>query len=304
MSKKSVSFRVFLTVAALLFSFMAPAFASEAGLYSVTFEYPFAGSKLSLYLVAKPTARGEMQPTEDFDQYPVDLNEKTAAATLMGYALRDEIAPLATAVVAADKENKDSCTAAFNGLEAGIYLMVPEKVTIGNICYSPSTVLVQLPTWDDNDKLQNDVTVSGKFTQEDVTTYTSLSVVKVWKDSDGKALKEHPDSIHVQLLKDGVVEETVKLSSDNSWSYVWKKLDAAFNWTLVEKATAEGYRVSISEDKKGCIVMVNTKKTPPPPGHKPPDDIPQTGQLWWPVSLLALGGISFLLIGFARRKRS
>lgn len=304
MSKKSVSFRVFLTIAALLVSLMVPVFASEAGPYSVTFQYPFAGSKLSLYLVAKPTSKGEMQPTEDFKQYPVELSEKTAPATLMGYVLRDEIPPLATAVVTADKEHEGSYSATFSGLEAGIYLMVPEKVTIGNTCYTPSPVLVQLPARDDKGKLQKDVTVSGKFNQNDVTAYTSLSVVKVWKDSDGQLLKEHPDSIRVQLLKDGVVVETVTLNSNNNWSYVWEKLDAGCNWTLVEESTAEGYRVSMSEDKKGCVVMVNTRKTPPPPGHKPPDEIPKTGQLWWPVSFLALGGICFLMIGFARRKRS
>ena len=31
-------------------------------------------------------------------------------------------------------------------------------------------------------------------------------------------------------------------------------------------------------------------------------DLPQTGQLWWPVPFLALGGMFFLLIGALRRR--
>lgn len=305
MSKKSVSFSVFFVVAALLFSLMTPAFAYGAGPYRVTFQYPFAGGKLSLYLVAKPTDSGDLCPTEDFDLYPVDLSKTTAPATLMGYVLRDQLPPLATAVVTADE--KGSCSAAFTGLEEGIYLMVPERVTINGTCYTPSPVLVQLPARDDKGDLQNDVAIIGKFDMTDVSTYTSLSVVKIWKDSDGQPLKVHPDSIRVQLLKDGAVAETVTLNSGNNWSYVWEKLDADHQWMLVEESTAEGYRFSMSEDKKGCVTMVNTKNgsNPPPQDNEPPSKrIPKTGQLWWPVSFLALGGICFLMIGLARRKRS
>lgn len=49
---------------------------------------------------------------------------------------------------------------------------------------------------------------------------------------------------------------------------------------------------------------------PPPPDEEieiedeevPLADLPQTGQLWWPVPFLALGGMFFLLIGALRRR--
>ncbi len=44
-----------------------------------------------------------------------------------------------------------------------------------------------------------------------------------------------------------------------------------------------------------------TPPTPPTP-HTPPE-LPQTGQLWWPVPVLACGGLLSLLIGIIVRRR-
>ena len=41
------------------------------------------------------------------------------------------------------------------------------------------------------------------------------------------------------------------------------------------------------------------EKVVPPP--KPPHHIPQTGQLWWPVAVLAAAGAAFVVIGAVRR---
>ena len=44
--------------------------------------------------------------------------------------------------------------------------------------------------------------------------------------------------------------------------------------------------------------------TPTPPVTKtPPPKLPQTGQLWWPVPLLVIAGLLFILAGW-RRKRA
>ena len=52
----------------------------------------------------------------------------------------------------------------------------------------------------------------------------------------------------------------------------------------------------------------NTKKTETeketsPPGTPPRGNLPQTGQLWWPVPVLALAGLAFIAFGFIRRSR-
>lgn len=46
-------------------------------------------------------------------------------------------------------------------------------------------------------------------------------------------------------------------------------------------------------------------RTPPgsnPPGSNPPSRLPQTGQLWWPVPVLAGAGALFFVIGLVRRR--
>lgn len=71
------------------------------------------------------------------------------------------------------------------------------------------------------------------------------------------------------------------------------------------------YCIAIPRYLKGTYVYdVDSKPKPPtagkvpPPPHKIPHKLPQTGQLWWPVPVLAGFGVLFLLIGFLRRRRA
>ena len=90
----------------------------------------------------------------------------------------------------------------------------------------------------------------------------------------------------------------------------------------MEKETPEGYKVTVTQEGI-TFVMTNTwdepEKPPKPgepeePGTDIPEDpvpegpgpkLPQTGQLWWPVPLLALAGRALCLVGWMRKdKRS
>lgn len=57
------------------------------------------------------------------------------------------------------------------------------------------------------------------------------------------------------------------------------------------------------ETKKEETPPETTPENPPdtPPHHNPPGKLPQTGQLWWPVILLAASGMFFFMIGWAKR---
>lgn len=50
-------------------------------------------------------------------------------------------------------------------------------------------------------------------------------------------------------------------------------------------------------------VEIKQKETPKEtePEHDPPGRLPKTGQLWWPVMLLASAGLLFFVIGWLRR---
>ena len=43
--------------------------------------------------------------------------------------------------------------------------------------------------------------------------------------------------------------------------------------------------------------------TPPPTPPTPPTPIPDTGQLWWPVPLLAAAGLALVAFGLIRNRR-
>ena len=70
--------------------------------------------------------------------------------------------------------------------------------------------------------------------------YNKLTVHKVWEDN---GYPERPDSVKVNLLKDGKVSETVTLNEENQWTYSWDNLDDRYAWT-VEEEVPEGYEAS------------------------------------------------------------
>lgn len=86
----------------------------------------------------------------------------------------------------------------------------------------------------------------------------TLTVRKVWVD-DGK---DRPDSVTVQLLRDGEVQEEVELSQSNNWAYTWELLDDGYNWSVVEKDVPDGYEAAYTTSGN-ITTITNTGKTGP-----------------------------------------
>lgn len=96
---------------------------------------------------------------------------------------------------------------------------------------------------------------------------SQLTVRKLW--SDGNA-NHTGDSISVNLLKDGKVEKTVELNSENGWVYTFDRLVEGYDWTVEEAKVPEGYQVSY-ETKGNTVTIINTKDVPPPAPEEPVD---------------------------------
>lgn len=65
----------------------------------------------------------------------------------------------------------------------------------------------------------------------------------------------------------------------------------------------EGYVYDVdATPKTGTVTYV--PPTPPPAPPTPPEKLPQTGQLWWPVPILTLCGMSCIIGGLIRRKHA
>ena len=101
---------------------------------------------------------------------------------------------------------------------------------------------------------------------------SQLSVRKVW--SDGNANHDQ-DSITVNLLKDGEVEQSQELNAENGWAYTFDRLAEGYTWTVEEADVPEDYEVSY--DTAGTTTTItNTKKEAPTPDPEPdPDPEPE-----------------------------
>ena len=88
--------------------------------------------------------------------------------------------------------------------------------------------------------------------------------VSVWKAWQGDEGAERPRSITVELLDGAWVYDTVTLSEDNGWHYVWTGL-ADRAWQVRETEVPEGYVSSVDRIGDGYVIT-NTYIPPEDPG--------------------------------------
>ena len=127
-------------------------------------------------------------------------------------------------------------------------------------------------------------------------TFGGFRVVKKWENDTEE---DRPSSIQVQLYQNNnPYGNIVQLNKDNNWRHSWKGLDPKATWHVVEKEYIE---YSVIVERKGNTFLIHNTyiyDVPPPP---PLDD---TGVLWWPVPILIVGGLFFILLGVMQTKKS
>ena len=300
---------------------------------SISIVCPVEGMELSLYRVAEYEESGSFTLTEQFQKYPVSLEQKSqegwqgAADALADYIRRDGITADAVLVSGSDR------TVCFTDLNRGLYLVLGQTTELQEDgktqIYEPQTALIALPedsqgTSEGMDPYQ--VTAVLKFEKNDKPgnpEETKIHVLKVWKQDQEK---ERPDSIVVELLQTDVEGNTTvvdrqTLTKENQWSYTWKNLSTLMRWSVSEAEVPNGYTVAVTREGD-TVVLTNTAKESGnpdgevnPPSKKPTDKtvnkttdktsdkLPQTGQLWWPVLVLLFAGAICLLVGRVLRDR-
>ena len=278
-----------------------------------------SGAKFSIYRVADADETGELTVRSEFDEFDLDIRGKNdrrwreMAQTLESYMLRRELTPADSGKT--DKTGMLTFPTQGKTLAAGLYLVIGERHTQGGNDYDAEPFFVLLPTQDlENNEWVYDVSANVKFGKtpvpDDGDTVTR-KVLKVWDDG---AEDSRPQEITVELLRNGKVYDTVKLSEKNNWRYTWLDLDADARWSVTEK-TVSGYTVSITREGI-TFVVTNTKKpdrtdtpdtpvkpsNPSKPSSPAKPTLPQTGAVWWHVEALALSGLVFLILGALDRK--
>lgn len=295
----------------------------------LTISYQHNGSAITgvpfeLYRVADVDAYCEFTLSGDFEGYPVLVNNlssaewKTLAETLKGYVDRDQLKPFdqgrtnASGILHFPNQKSE--------MKPGLYLVIGRVYTSGSYTYTTEPFLVALPSLDEEANVWSySVNTTPKHTREDIPPTPSdktvdRKVLKVWKSESSEA--QRPQEVIVQLLKNGAVYDTVTLSADNNWRYAWNDLPEYENghlidWSVVEKET-KGYTVTVTQEGI-TFVVTNTADTDIPDHPTPvnpgeptkPDNpkLPQTGMLWWPVPILLVCGMVFLIVGKMMKKK-
>lgn len=230
-----------------------------------------------------------------FRVYPVDSGVSDAQSAYQAL-LTGKIQPAGTAVTDANG------VAQFSGLADGTYLLMGDPVAMGTKTLRPEMCLVVLPAGNDRD-----VDIFPKFSLTDKQESLEYKLVKIWNDKDNPDIR--PDSLQVDLYRNGEKTETVTLNAAGNWRCSWTETDDTAIWAVVEQIP-EGYTPEYRAEGN-TFYIENTAKPgqtesePTVPTDEPDDPkLPQTGQLWWPVPILALAGLALILLGVLRRKES
>ena len=99
-------------------------------------------------------------------------------------------------------------------------------------------------------------------TVTNIHTKVSFTVKKIWDDLDNKD-NLRPDSIQIEVLRDGEHFDIIELKEDVDWEHLFDGLDRfdsngnEYKFSLSEVEVPEGYTSVIHQIKEGIITIVN-----------------------------------------------
>lgn len=229
------------------------------------------GVSFSLYRVAD-IQPGGYELSGDFEDAPVSLPSGSstnrewldAANTLAGYAAGNHLTPAASGVITGG-------SLTFTGLD-GLYLVVGDAYTVGSYTYTPTPFLVAVSGQTVTAQVKYDRNGGGGGDDDDDSDYANYRVVKVWKDGQGE---NRPNSVTIQLLRNGREYDQVELNSSNGWSHTWYSLDTSYRWQIMELDVPDGYTVSVSQSGT-TFTVTNSSQSPGGPDNPGGSDDPNT----------------------------
>ena len=128
-------------------------------------------------------------------------------------------------------------------------------------------------------------------TYEPDTVTLTRRVQKRWDDAGYSS--KRPVAVTVELLRNGQVYDTVTLTAAVNWQHTWENLPSKDSLWTVREIVPPGYSVAFWQEGDTFILQNTYERM----------KLPQTGQLWWPVPILALGGLALVALGLGLKKR-
>ena len=233
---------------------------------------PISGAELSLYHVATVSLNSENNLsynfTGAFENCGCALDDPALSAWLDAFVLEESVS-------AEIRRTDANGMVSFTDLPLGLYFVKQTNTVAG---YAPCTsFLVTVPN-QTADGYVYDVNASPKT---DIARLTAITIRKVWNTS---ASAKAADSITVQLLRDGVVVETATLSEENNWQVTYTDMPESDAYSIVEVNVPKGFTATYA--KSGYVFTVTNTAS-----------LAQTGQLRWPIPVLAMAGLCLICLG-------
>lgn len=240
----------------------------------------FADVPVNLYQIAEVSADLQYTLTPPFQTTGLVLNGiqsaeewNTVRSTLKACILVNDIAADFTG------RTDPAGQICFEPLQPGLYLTLAGRGEQNGLSGSFGPALIAVPGLGSDGRWQYQVTVASKnegtppSEPNDPDEEIQFKVLKLWKGEINRT--ERPQSIEVEIFRDGVCERTVTLSEDNHWSYSWTAKDDGADWMVVERNVPAGYTVMV-EERAAAFVLTNTYLPDVPPEEPPPPDVPPT----------------------------
>lgn len=239
---------------------------------------PLKGVELSVYYVATVKLNSEnnliYRYTDDFEDCGTEIDNPSLAEKLDTFVKQNAVT---ASKIVTDADGK----AVLNGIPLGLYFVMQTNSVAG---YAPCvSFLVKVPYKNGDDFVYN-VQAAPKT---DIERLTDITIKKVWNTDEST---KTADKVTVQLLKDGAVIETATLSEANNWKVTLKDMPESDSYSVVEVNVPKGFTPTYS--RIGYEFTVTNTAF-----------LIQTGQLVWPVPVLAMAGLVFITLGAVALRR-
>ena len=233
---------------------------------------PIVGAELSVYYVAtvRRNTNGNLsyKYTDTFQDSGIDIADPALATKLEAFVLEHNV----PSVKITTNENG---TATCKDLALGLYFIRQVSAKEG---FAPCTPFVVTLPGTNADGYVYEVNASPKT---EVARLTSITIRKVWNTDASTPVTGH---VTVQLLRNGNVVKTAVLNKKNNWHVTYTGMPESDAYSIQEIDIPKGFTATYS--KKGYFFTVTNTST-----------LAQTGQLIWPIPVLAISGMLFITAG-------
>lgn len=248
-------------------------------LVSPTTDQPVAGTELSVYYVASVNidTEGNLRyvTNDAFDDSGISLEDPELISQLDVFVTEHKVT---SEKIVTDARG----TAVCRNLPLGLYFVKQNGMAVGESFCAPFVVTLPFQT---EQGLMYDVDASPKT---DVVHLVSVTVKKIWNTDKSTATA---NSVTVQLLRHGELVKTATLNEQNNWQVTYDNLTESDGYSIKEVNVPKGFTATYTQ--KGYVFTVTNTST-----------LAQTGQIIWPIPVLATAGLFFLMMGLVILRKS